>query len=664
VGQLLAAAAGKELLVRDGAEDWLATAQSLVCDSRTASLTFVVPMWNPATLAADPSWLKQILILMRGMRQSAAGLAWGIVTGIDARTLSLHAAKSILQPEIISTYARHPTLLFTNDDESAIWPIPAMEARRRPDPVQLVDLHRMPELARSCAEYSWNAAVFKGHGRSYCAFEGHFCGARDFSDDPRSTPRSCVLGTTCFDPKWPQIDPRRHDAPVVVLDSCVIGSWGSPGWLEGSPSLAFYAAAGSASAVITSEGATLNASGDYVDLFWALGTSLTMGEATARLNQMRSDCNLPFTYYLLGDPDIPAGPSRWPEWATRTLATSRQPAGDRRRWSVTIPQTSAPFVQVPLPVGEEDGTRKKTVYAWPSRNGAEVRGCRLVGSQEARELWVTTEGIRGREVEIEQAAWPGVLAGLAGAAAGVPSRVATWNAPLDKTAPRLIQAARQVVQLDRVVEQFVNGAAAGSPKELRTLVEIAVAEWSEAQVECVRAALELAPRGLWPTRLWQAGRMRSQPYEIACPHCGLAPTLHRRYFSAPELERAQWECIRCDLIFDEPAGADYPELTFRAPEFLPRHGSASAEITVRHRGKAADMIGAGAIVVDGTMDHPVCSDPAYFPIRLQPGGSFNTRVTLSLEGTELIPHFYRVRAILLLNGHWFLASRLTVGPRG
>jgi hypothetical protein len=656
VGQLLAAA-GKELIVCESRGDWETAARCLVLGGCATSLTFVAPMWEDATGRADPAWLRHILLLMRGLAERAAGLSWGIVTGLDAGVMSLQAAKSILQPEIMAEYAAHPTLLLTNDPESGGWPIPALQAPRGPDPVQLVNPQSMPEPARWSVEHAWNAAIFKGHGRSYCAFEGHYCGARDPAADPDDVLRGCVLGTACFDPAWPRIDPRRYDAPVVVLDSCVTGSWASPVWGEGKPSLAFFAAAGSAGAVITSEGATFNASGDYVDLFWSLASAPTIGEATARLNRIRGEANLPCTYYLLGDPDIPAGSGRWPEWAIPGEAM-RHSSGNGR-WSAQAPQTGAPFVRIPLQT-DDAGGGTKTVYVWSGGKAGSVQGCRWVGTESARELWIAAAGMAGGEIEIEQGPWPGVPAGLAEAAVGVPARVATWNPPLDKSASRLVQAAQQVVRLDRMVQQLRNAATVGSPREVRSLVDIAAAEWRAAQSHCVRAAVEMAPRGLWPNRLWQAIGLRSQSSTEPCPHCGLAPTIRRSYVSAPGLERAQWECMRCDLILDQPTGEGHPGVTLQAPERLPPDGSAEAVVTVTHAGGAGDIIGAGAIVVDGTMDRTVRSTPAHFIVKLRTGERLSAPVKLSLEGCGLTPHFYRVRAILLLNGYWFLASRLAV----
>jgi hypothetical protein len=184
----------------------------------------------------------------------------------------------------------------------------------------------------------------------------------------------------------------------------------------------------------------------------------------------------------------------------------------------------------------------------------------------------------------------------------------------------------------------------------------------QAQVAAVRRALELAPRGLWPSDLWVSDEFRAEAVARACPSCQLTPMLDRTYASRPGPRRQWRECMRCDIVEDRPLVEGFPVVGLEAPAELGPGERRDVVITIEGRGDAR-WYGAGGVAVAGT-GHELNVAPAVFDASVTDGRA-RAVVTLSAprEGST-IAHLYRLRVLLLLNGHWHWASRfLTVRNR-
>jgi hypothetical protein len=117
--------------------------------------------------------------------------------------------------------------------------------------------------------------------------------------------------------------------------------------------------------------------------------------------------------------------------------------------------------------------------------------------------------------------------------------------------------------------------------------------------------------------------------------------------------------MRCELFEDRPLLAGYPELRLHVPDLIIGRRSVTATLELDHTAGTIDCIGAGTVVMDRT-GHGYTSSPGSFPVQLRGGRRTTIAVTLSPTGSDSTSHLYRVRAILLLNGHWFWASQTVI----
>jgi hypothetical protein len=91
--------------------------------------------------------------------------------------------------------------------------------------------------------------------------------------------------------------------------------------------------------------------------------------------------------------------------------------------------------------------------------------------------------------------------------------------------------------------------------------------------------------------------------------------------------------------------------------------AATAALILNYRAGRGYCFGSGAILVDGK-GHGIVASPEVFPLSLGPGEQMTVRASLT-PTNGATAHLYRVRGLLLLNGHWLLASRhVIVGRSG
>ncbi|MFV8751439.1 hypothetical protein ACNOYE_12915 [Nannocystaceae bacterium ST9] len=669
---LLARASGRSLEVVDE-QGWLAKLDALLEPGTLASLTLVAPAWN-ARGEPEPAWLARILAGMRERHARVRALAWGMLVATDPATLARLVGKALLQPEIIARYAGERGVVFTTGAAASDWiHLPVYDPHARGEgPLTVVDdRHVVDKTSETIVARAWSMMFFKGHGRAYCALQGHLCGARPPSAAPESALATCVLGMDCASPRdgayrpgfpaFPRIDPRRYDTPVMVMDCCGTGNWSFPSWAEGIPSVSLLALAGAASGIITGDQVTMTRSGGYLDVLWALGSSATLGEALARLDDTRPEATARLPYFLLGDPELPAGRERWPGWFTEApLDASRSP------WRASLPIDPAPFVGVRLP--ESDLERAWTSFVRTDDRGVELRAPRLFQSTRGAALWTSLAGVDPSratvELQIEHRRSLALPAGLVHAAARLDERLAAWGEGLRAHAGGLRKAADRIGQLAGKLRGLEQRAIVGRAQDFEVAIELAERGWRDANLGVLRAAIEsFAAGGLWPYRMWSVGNFVGESRAERCPYCGLAPTLLRRYFQPPEAAREQWECVQCALIQDRPAEPG-PRLHFHMPDRIALGETVRAEFELDNPRGGQARVGAGMILVDG-LAHGVITRPlGELDFTLAPGESFVGRFELALPEPPTIAHLYWARALILLDGEWLLASRpLRVGGR-
>lgn len=252
---------------------------------------------------------------------------------------------------------------------------------------------------------------------------------------------------------------------------------------------------------------------------------------------------------------------------------------------------------------------------------------------------------------------PRIAPDLVEAAARFAERSLNWRAPVAAAAKPMLDAARSILGLDYLLHASANRAEAGNAEDYSAMAANATSKWLEASERCVDQVLELAPRGLWPYQLWNAYDYRGRYIDAPCPACGTTPTLCRSYDAYPVIVREQWECLRCDLLADWPnVPNDPPRIALAVPSTLTGGSEASAEVTVDNELGTTMWAGAGGVVVD-TQHHGVITIPKKFKLSLLPHGTLRFKVRLVATDPSPVAHVYRAKALLLLNGLWFLASR-------
>lgn len=673
IASLLAAATGRSL-VTAASDRWEAELDALLASTPLRSLTLIVPSWSDA--AATPIWLKRTLTAIRSRFAKLERVAWGILTATDATTLSVLAAKSVLAPAIATSYRPHPSLIFTTGVAQGInLCVPRLNPAR-PAAIELVERTQFQSgEAKQVPDRSWSLMFFSDHGRGYCGAQGFLCGARPLTADPEA-PTSCVAGMECVSPRddaymegmagYAQIDPRRYDTPILISDCCGSGNWSDPAWDAGHPSLAFHALAGAPSVVVTSDQVTFGLAGGYIEVFWALAASATVGEAVARLNHCRRNAAARFPFFVLGDPECPAGTERWPDWVTtveRDPDTQSIEVGVTERFvCVELPRTETPhtsFVQCESPGA-------KVVHAWSCRDW------------EREQLWLflrrSASAPAKLRVKIERVPSLATDPALLRAAIELPMRTRHWHAADPATARRSPEIAKEIELLERAAElvirthratvQLAERATIGRASDVEMSLRVTESHWTQAHAEVVdRVRKRVSPSGTWPPRIWINASPRAEPSAVACPYCGESPTLERVYETVLGRPRRAWECVSCVLIHDQLCD-DPLTLTLDASAELRLGETAAATLTIDNSAGSERRLGAVAIYPD-TRAHGICVGPIDRAIEIEvgPGKITTVSVELSLPERPRVYHRFYLRALVLLDGVWSIVARpITVRP--
>ncbi|PRQ00451.1 hypothetical protein [Enhygromyxa salina] len=669
----LAAATQRELALLDPA-DWVAQLEALLGRGELESLTLVLPLWSGAGL--DPSWLGRALGFARTHERALAGLPWGILAASDPTRLSVVVAKSLVQHQIIAAYAEAPAVMFAAATAEALDCRLATLDADAGEPagedsgggLRVIDhRHLRSATARVLARRAASLLYFRGHGRFYCGLEGHLCGARPLSVAPEAPIERCLDGLSCASPRdgsydvdlraFPRIDPRSYDTPLMVLDSCAAGGWSSPDWEQGIPSLAILALSGAPSGVVCGDYVTIATPLSHVEVFAVLHSSANLGEAVSRLNRARPQAVAEFPYFLLGDPELPVGPGRWPGWAAEPVELARQQGPMSQHIRARVP-VDRPFVRVPLGI---QGAHAATTFVRHADPGLDLHTLHLLTS-DPPELWVALERPAGGDdlatLDILTVPAPRLPAGLLEAAVLTPLRVRAWTEALSPGVEPLLAAAANLERVEQLCSQVEGRALTMEPREILACVPSARDLWLRAHAGALAHALTLAPKGLWPNSLWKGTNYAGSTIADACPHCGVSPTLRREYDSGPALRRRQWECVACALILDRPVmpTMPMPELSVTMPTSIAPGQTITATLVLDNSALAHHFAVAGALLFD-RKGHGVAAPPP-FSFELHPGATHTETIELSLDGLPDIAHRYYARALLLVNGVWMMATRL------
>ncbi len=638
---------------------WEAAIRELYELEGTFSVTLFVPGWTPDHSRCTPEWLRRTLTAMRSIRAQVGNRPWGIMTAPNAAVLSHLAAKALLEHAVAERYAACPGFVLTTDER--VGPVPAYDAgasrlvhafdRSTIDDRSVL---RLPELAATFLAVA-------SHGRSYCAVAGLLCGARDLRSLPESEVRSCVMGMDCADPSLFRIDPRRYDAPVLVLDCCSSANWGSPVWETGMPSLAYYALAGSPSALLVGDGLAHVLQDTAFDHVWALLTSSSLGDAAVRLNAVRPTAAAAFPYFVLGDPDIMSGQRRWQHWVNEPLLVKDRANGEQT-YLCTLPKTSdrPVFERVCVPFAAESNDGQ-TIYV-TGLEGKDVEVSAQYRYAEATELWFQRQpSERSLPLRLIQRPSPRLPHSVVESARRARDLVAPWSIAFEKCKPAVLAAAENVLALSRELQQFDGRVVSMEPKAIERTLAAGIDAFCRAQMRCCEALLEHKQGGLPPAYLWQTDNFRARTVEAPCECCGLSPTIERTYDAGPAPSRSWSECNRCDITTDRPCVPGYPTITLEAPSEVQFGRDAVVKLEIA--GVSSELwCGAGfASMVH--KNHGVVSEPATFELRCHATDVIQQSVTLSLREPPANAHLYRLVVAVLLNNYWHWSCRLVMVRR-
>lgn len=666
VASMLRRAAGKAPVVVSPSDDWTEVVRRAF--SRPfASLTVVLPGWREGV--SGPPMQARVSELLRVLRTGsvrAGGRPWGLLTGSDPRALSLNAVKAVVGRELCRDGAGRPSAVVSSRLGGRPSPaLPRWSPGRGGAPLCWMDGTSLSSGGRrALLGRRWDVLVFQGHGRSYCACEGFLCGARRPDERAARDVERCVHGLDCASEAYPRLDPRRYDARTLVLDTCGAGNLAARGWEDGLASLAFLAADGPAAAVIAGDTVTEGARDEFADVLYALATSPTAGEATAELCRLRSSANLPFPFYLLGDPDWPLPGRLLESWTTSgSVGPARRDPSGGVSWRVRFPAVDAPLLRIRLP---DDGAAETSHHVSTPGERPRLDGCARVDGDDGVELWVGAGGTAPgpREVMVVRRRSPTLHPGLVADARRLLVSHLDWREELPESAEAVVEAARRVVRWGRTLEEGVDRAAVGRPGAAVEAMGTVLGEWEAVQQRCLRELIGRAEEGLWPHSLWQPSfgeaRLRSDP----CPRCASTPTVARPYTLSSGVERLWWECFRCDLISDVPILDGAPGVSLDGPDVLTPGGSARAAVTLEPGSGGTPRHGAAAVAVDRS-GHGVSARPGIATFEAPAGETQRAEFTLDAPADgPAAAHTYRLRGLVLANGWWFWASRPLVVAGG
>jgi hypothetical protein len=664
VAKLLAVRSGR-LLVDTKAGHWMTVLDAAIATKELRSLTFVFPSWNERG-KPHPGWLRRVLGAMRARQKDTRTIAWGVLSAADPVTLSRLVAKALLEPEITAAYVKATTLMFSVNKASELGLNLPPPDKDKQAPIVLFDrANILSGGIDTIIDRPWNLVFFHGHGRSYCACSGYLCGARKPADPADAELSACIGGMDCANPTpnllgdgvppFPCVDPRRYDAPVMLVSCCNSGGWYTEDWENGHTNIAFLALAGAPSAVITSNYTTIERPGETVELLYAFGENTTLGAAVAAINQRREIRDGEFPYYLIGDPECPAAP-RTSGWRASITQHELEAEFGATHSLEAIIFSDGRFARLPFPL-----VAPGTMCYVEGRNGTRIENAKLVNSDGGRALWLDPGPPDTRpdpaNIRLECHKLPRIPQHLLSTAEYVDDWIKGWTEELRNYSRSLTEAAARTRQVSAMIETAAEGPTLISPKTLNDLIRLARLEWLEGQRTCVDAATKLSPCGLWPFKLWSHRDYRSMSVEDVCPYCSCGPTLMRTYESPPGPARVQWECVTCTLIEDRPI-TPIPAFELEVPdELVPGRDNNLKLILQAPDGDGAQGFTiAGAILLDHS-NHGAHIMPA-FAFEIEPGQTIVEHVRLSFAAPPTIAHRYYVRAILLINGTWVMATRI------
>lgn len=661
---LLSSFGGRRLTALDDDADFEAELEKIFQIEATGSVTLVVPGWTSETGRCTSEWLRRSLAFLRTNKSSIGHRPVGILTAPTPAALTQLVAKSLLQRGVSKRYRAFPGFLLTTESyATGSGPLPHYDANDE-RPLSMFDRAAIDskEVLR-LTELTASVLVVASHGRSYCGADGLFCGARPLASPPDAEVRECVMGMACSDPRFPRIDPRRYDASVIVLDACGSANWASPVWETGVPNVAYYALTGSASAVLVSDGLTLVRGENSLDIFWALSTSATLGEAAARLNAVRRYAAVEYPYFLLGDPEIASGSGRFGDWVTDHVL---EPTGNGKptyRSTLDGGEARAPFRRIRVPVpADEVGVANRTVYITHDGGPDALSIKNQYQHPRETEVWFDQATDTPLRLVVDSSRSIRVPPSIVDNARGARRLVSSWSPVFDDSKAGLIAASDAVVALAEELQRLENKAVLIDGSTVEPVVTQTLKDWVAAQRKCCEDALRRAPGGLWQSALWVSDNYHAHAVSVACVVCGLTPTTERTYDSSPAPARIFSECPRCDIIADKPLLAGFPTITLDAPASV--ETGKKAVVTLSIRGEANDTwCGAGMVTLAG-QSHGVVVQPDIFPIWCVGASTVEQKVELSLPEPPPIPHLYRLRVLILLNNHWHWASRFLMVNRG
>ena len=635
----------------------LAEALTLALRHHPRSLTLVAP----PLLAAGIKWTAEAIAALRAVAGTTGALPWGILATPEPSGVTMMAAKAVMQARIVNAYAGGRRC-FVDDDG-----LPRGARRRAPRwprASTATDIDAFEFISTSWLSHGRSAALLKrmydtliinGHGRGYCGAGGLLCAAT-FRHPRNGSTYKCVENLSCAADEFLRVDPRRFDVRVLVASTCDAANLNGRHWLTGDPGVAFLAAQGSPSAVITTDGVLVENDSAILEFLVSHAETHTVGEWARLLSDLVAGPNLPASFYVLGDPDIPLGTGPR-EFIVRSRATAIQGDSEPSLWKVRVPKGSLPVVKVDLHRSPASG---EILYVWSDEEPLVPLRATARADNGTLTCWLERpcepQGLKQIFVSLREpvAVLPDTLRAAQLALASAPTLLMPQ---LHESWTGTLHAAQRITDIGAEALGRTGKIRLENTNLLQAQIVEAEARWAIAQAACISRLSSLHPASIWPYDLWKVDIEAAQLDEAPCPVCGNRTLVRRSYRTGSLGIRYSYDCVRCCRLVDDRPAADAPlVMTLEAPETVSLGQPVEVGLQLVNNSDVRRIFCA-AYVSMRPLNHGLASSCDVLTCDAAPCSKRTITTSFNPTGREPRAHIYAIRAVLLADMIWYWGCR-------
>jgi hypothetical protein len=626
---------------------------------RPCSMTLIAP----PLLTSGTAWFAEVIAALRAAAGSMQVLPpWGIIAAPDGAGLTMLAAKAVLHRAIFAAYDDGARCFI--DDNG----MPSRARRRSAGLPGGRDLAKAcgfdlvsttwlcDERATALAARKHDVLIVNGHGRSYCGAGGLLCAPahRHRGHTGRRMPE-CVCNMSCAAPEFLRIDPRRLDARVMVAITCDAANLNGTHWQAGDPSVAFLAAQGYSSAVITTDGVVIERDSALLEFMVAHAESSTVGECARLLSDLMAGPNLAASFYVLGDPDIPLRGKH--EELVVTVETDEDPSTSSV-WHGRTRSGGAPVARMvvdsPAPAPDD------VLYAWGKDERAETRRAVIRADGETLSCWMlATNGKVPPETEFSLAfrAPAGIAPAIVQAAEHALACAPELLMPeLANSWEHARRAARHIIATASDLQERTGRIRLENPSLLDARVAEAEARWAIAQAALMSRMDALNPGYMWPYNLWRVDVEATDIDATICPVCGNPGLVRRRYRTGTRGARHSFDCVRCCRLVDDRPADEPAVFGVEAPHQARPGEPIEVRFRLTNPSPVRSLFCAGYISMR-PLGHGLAPRPAVLTGVVPPRSERILKMSFVPAEDEAHAHVYALRAALLADMVWHWQCR-------